>query len=98
MLALQNCNVVLISTVILYLYVVFTILVLQAKKSTLHPENFEPPYFSDPKWPTHPSLRGGGGVGRSYEILIKVKFVFLKVYFPVCLVGNTVNSQVLVTG
>ena len=32
------------------------------------------------------------------KIVIKVKFVFLKVCFPVCLVGNTVNSQVLVAG
>ena len=34
------------------------------------------------------------------KIVIKVKFVFLKVCFPVCLVGNTVNVniQALVTG
>ena len=32
------------------------------------------------------------------KIVIKVKFVLLKVCFAVCLVDNTVNSQVLLTG
>ena len=32
------------------------------------------------------------------KIVIKVKFVFLTVCFPVFLVGYTINSQVLVTG